>query len=570
MTDKRQSGTGSRRRLRRARNLVLPAVIVAVALAGCQGGRPSASGTTGTAAGSSSTKARSADTGTVSVVMLGGPSSDPFFSTIKAGAKAAAAAYGSKLKLTYLALQNYDNLGPDMAKLEQTAASEDPNVIVSTDWTPAAQDPVFEQLIGKGLPVVLYNAGGSTEAQKIGAVNFIGTDDTNVGQIAGRTFVADGAKDIVCVNTTPGSQNNEDRCHGLIATATTTYNAPYDVARRFASLDFLSGGRAAWNAVTTASGRGAAENYGDQPHPERATRYERAAEFIEVVRKLWDSWDDDAIVADREARQYIRSGGVNSIDHVGEYFSVKGPLQIPRPPQGHPVIFQAGGSDQGRELAAREADGIFSLALERESAKQYADDIRRRARAYGRDPSAIIILPGLVSIIGGTEAEARAMQADLNERAGGGPSIQRLASILEIDPAGLSLDKPVPIELIPRTQDDVRGSFAFHNATADIARKGLTVREILQQGGGGHRLLVGAPEQVAESIIDWFEYGAADGFNLMPAAVPSGVEAFVDHVVPILQRRGVFRTEYTGTTLRDHFGLERRESRSRVAAVAAV
>jgi FMN-dependent oxidoreductase (nitrilotriacetate monooxygenase family) len=357
---------------------------------------------------------------------------------------------------------------------------------------------------------------------------------------------------------------------GLIATATTTYNAPYDVARRFASLDFLSGGRAAWNAVTTASGRGAAENYGDQPHPERATRYERAAEFIEVVRKLWDSWDDDAIVADREARQYIRSGGVNSIDHVGEYFSVKGPLQIPRPPQGHPVIFQAGGSDQGRELAAREADGIFSLALERESAKQYADDIRRRARAYGRDPSAIIILPGLVSIIGGTEAEARAMQADLNERAGGGPSIQRLASILEIDPAGLSLDKPVPIELIPRTQDDVRGSFAFHNATADIARKGLTVREILQQGGGGHRLLVGAPEQVAESIIDWFEYGAADGFNLMPAAVPSGVEAFVDHVVPILQRRGVFRTEYTGTTLRDHFGLERRESRSRVAAVAAV
>jgi simple sugar transport system substrate-binding protein len=219
MTYKRQSGTGSRRRLRRARNLVLPAVIVAVALAGCQGGRPSASGTTGAAAGSS-TKARTTDTGTVSVVMLGGPSSDPFFSTIKAGAKAAAAAYGSKLKLTYLALQNYDNLGPDMAKLEQTAASEDPNIIVSTDWTPAAQDPVFKQLISKGTPVVLYNAGGSTEAQKIGAVTFVGTDDTNVGQIAGRTFVADGAKDIVCVNTTPGSQNNEDRCHGLIATAT--------------------------------------------------------------------------------------------------------------------------------------------------------------------------------------------------------------------------------------------------------------------------------------------------------------------------------------------------------------
>jgi simple sugar transport system substrate-binding protein len=219
MTDKRQSGPGSRRRLRRARNLVFPAVIVAVALAGCQGGRPTAGGTSGAAAGSS-TKARSTDTGTVSVIMLGGPSSDPFFSTIKAGANAAADAYGHKLKLTYLALQNYDNIGPDMAKLEQTAGSENPSIIVSTDWEPSAQDPVFKQLISKGTPVVLYNAGGSAEAQKIGAVTFVGTADPQVGQIAGRTFVADGAKDIVCVNTTPGSTNNEDRCHGLIATAT--------------------------------------------------------------------------------------------------------------------------------------------------------------------------------------------------------------------------------------------------------------------------------------------------------------------------------------------------------------
>jgi simple sugar transport system substrate-binding protein len=221
MTDKRHSETGRRRRLRRARNLVLPAVIVALALAACQGGRPTiGAAASGSAAGGSANRVSTDNGGTVSVVMLGGPSSDPFFSTIKAGAKAAAAAYGSKLKLTYLALQNYNNLGPDMAKLEQTAASENPSIIVSTDWVPAAQDPVFKQLIGKGLPVVLYNAGGGTEAQKIGAVSFIGTDDTNVGQIAGRTFVADGAKDIVCVNTTPGSQNNEDRCHGLIATAT--------------------------------------------------------------------------------------------------------------------------------------------------------------------------------------------------------------------------------------------------------------------------------------------------------------------------------------------------------------
>jgi simple sugar transport system substrate-binding protein len=221
MTDKPQSGTGRRRRYRRARYLAPLAVIAAVALAGCQGGKPTAGAAVGgPGASGSATHAATDKGGTVSVVMLGGPSSDPFFSTIKAGANAAAAAYGSKMKLTYLALQNYDNLGPDMAKLEQTAASLNPSVIVSTDWVPSAQDPVFQQLITKGTPVVLYNAGGNAEATKIGAVTFVGTADTQVGQIAGRTFVADGAKDIVCVNTTPGSQNNEDRCHGLIATAT--------------------------------------------------------------------------------------------------------------------------------------------------------------------------------------------------------------------------------------------------------------------------------------------------------------------------------------------------------------
>jgi simple sugar transport system substrate-binding protein len=200
---------------------VFLAAIAAVALAGCQGGRPTAAtAASAPAAGGSASSGSHDNSGTVSVVMIGGPSSDPFFSTIKAGANAAAAAYGSKLKLTYLALQNYDNIGPDMAKLEATAASENPSVIVSTDWSPSGQDPEFKSLIGKGMPVVLYNAGGSTEAQKIGAVDFIGTDDTNLGQIAGRTFVADKAKDIVCVNTTPGSENNEDRCHGLIATAT--------------------------------------------------------------------------------------------------------------------------------------------------------------------------------------------------------------------------------------------------------------------------------------------------------------------------------------------------------------
>jgi FMN-dependent oxidoreductase (nitrilotriacetate monooxygenase family) len=348
---------------------------------------------------------------------------------------------------------------------------------------------------------------------------------------------------------------------GLIATASTTYNAPYDIARKFASLDHLSGGRAGWNAVTTINADVAA-NFGGQPHPPREARYARAREFIEVVRALWDSWDDDAVVADRVTRQYLRPGGYRPIEHVGEHFTVKGPLPLPRSPQGQLVVFQAGGSPPGRDLAAREADGIFSLALERSAAKEYADDIRTRARAYGRDPAAITILPGLVTIIGGTEAEAQARRAQLHELAGGGPSIQRLAAVLQIDPEALVLDEPVPLELLPAELDEIRGSFAFHTAIVRIARAGLTVREILQNGGGGHRLLVGAPEQVADSIISWFEHGAADGFNLMPDAVPSGLEAFVDHVVPILQRRGVFRTQYAGTTLRDHLGLSRPEVRT--------
>jgi FMN-dependent oxidoreductase (nitrilotriacetate monooxygenase family) len=356
---------------------------------------------------------------------------------------------------------------------------------------------------------------------------------------------------------------------GLIATCSTTYNAPYDLARRLASLDHVSGGRAGWNAVTTVNAEVAA-NFGGQPHPPKESRYRRAGEFIEVVRKLWDSWDDDAVIADRTARQYVRPGSVRDIDHVGEHFSVRGPLTIPRSPQGQPVIFQAGGSPQGRDLAAREADGIFAFGLEREASVDYVNDIRQRAQAYGRDFSKITILPGLVTIIGGTEAEARARQNELNELAGGGPSIVRLASWLQIDPNALSLDRPVPPELLPEDPEAVvNGSYGSQSAIAKIARSGLTVREILQKGGGGHRLLVGSPEQIADDIQEWFETGAADGFNLMPSAVPSDLEAFVDHVIPILQQRGLFRTEYTGTTLRDHLGLTRPEPRSHVSAAAS-
>jgi simple sugar transport system substrate-binding protein len=211
MTEKRRTMYSSGPRPSRVLKAVVPAAIASVALAACTGGHANSS--SGGGGGSANGKS-------VSVVMLGGPSSDPFFSTIKAGADAAVAAYGSKLKLTYLSLQNYDNLGPDMAKLESTAASQNPDVVVSTDWVPSAQNAGFKQLVSKNIPVVLYNAGGDQAAKDVGAVSFVGTDDTNVGQIAAQRFVSDGSKNIVCVNTTPGSQNNEDRCHGLIATAT--------------------------------------------------------------------------------------------------------------------------------------------------------------------------------------------------------------------------------------------------------------------------------------------------------------------------------------------------------------
>jgi simple sugar transport system substrate-binding protein len=215
MTDMRRNRTGTGLHLRRVRNLVVPLAVAALTLTSCNSNSNNSNTSSGSSGGGGGTSGGS----TVSVVMLGGPSSDPFFSTIKAGANAAAAGYGSKLKLSYLALQNYDNLGPDMAKLISTAQSQNPDIVVSTDWVPAAQDPAFKQMVGKGTPVVLYNAGGATAAKNVGAVTFIGTDDTSIGVIAGKTFVADGSKNIACVNTTPGSQNNEDRCHGLIATA---------------------------------------------------------------------------------------------------------------------------------------------------------------------------------------------------------------------------------------------------------------------------------------------------------------------------------------------------------------
>jgi FMN-dependent oxidoreductase (nitrilotriacetate monooxygenase family) len=346
---------------------------------------------------------------------------------------------------------------------------------------------------------------------------------------------------------------------GLIGTVSTSFEEPYNVARRFASLDHLSRGRVAWNVVTSSDpyawnnfGRG-----GDAAgQPNRGERYRRAAEFIDVVRALWDSWDDDAVLADKATGAFSRVGAINTIDHRGEYFSVDGPLTLPRTPQGHPVLFQAGGSTGGLELAARYADGVFAAQASLPDAVRNADELRARTVAHGRPHNAIRIMPGLSFVLGSTEEEARRRNRELNELAGEG-RLAHLAGQLSVDVSELEWDKPLPRWLIDGAET-VGGSQGARDIVVNLARRErLTVRQLLDRVITWHRLVVGSPEQLADAIEEWFVAGAVDGFNLMPDVFPSGLELFVDHVVPILRDRGLFRREYTHTTLRGHLGLQR-------------
>jgi FMN-dependent oxidoreductase (nitrilotriacetate monooxygenase family) len=346
---------------------------------------------------------------------------------------------------------------------------------------------------------------------------------------------------------------------GLVATASTTYNEPYNLARRFASLDLVSRGRSGWNVVTTADAA-AGRNFGFAGASEHGARYARAREFTELVQALWDSWEDDAFLGDKASGRFVDTGKVHAIRHQGAHYAVEGPLTVPRSPQGRPVIFQAGGSEDGRELAAATADAVFSLAQTIADGAAYAGDLRARAARYGRGPDALVILPGLATVIGSTEAEARRRQDELWDLVPVEYSLARLAGTLRIDPARLDLDKPLP-DPLPLPAD--ANHTMFLGTVALARRDGLTVRQLLRAlgGGVGHRILAGTPEAIADDIEAWFRAGAADGFNLMPDVLPDGLETFVDAVVPILQRRGLFRRDYAGATLRDHLGLARPTSR---------
>ncbi|MET7718159.1 LLM class flavin-dependent oxidoreductase [Streptomyces sp. NPDC005407] len=343
---------------------------------------------------------------------------------------------------------------------------------------------------------------------------------------------------------------------GLIATVSTTFNEPFHVARKFASLDHISGGRAGWNIVT--SGNVAeARNFGLEEHLEHALRYERAAEFLDVTKELWDSWLDDAPVIDRERGVYSEEGAVRAIEHRGTHFRVDGPLNVQRSPQGHPLLVQAGSSEDGKEFAARYAEAVFTAQQTLADGQTFYKDLKSRLAKYGRTPDQLKILPGICPIIGGTEAEALALEDELTGLQVPEYGLQQLSGMLGTDLSGLPLDGPLPE--LPEEQD-INGNKSRFTLVADLARREqLTIRQLIARlgGGRGHRVFAGTPEQIADQLEQWFTEGAADGFNIMPPYLPGGLDDFVDQVVPLLQDRGLFRTEYSGRTLRDHYGLER-------------
>lgn len=346
---------------------------------------------------------------------------------------------------------------------------------------------------------------------------------------------------------------------GLIGTASTTYSHPFNLARQYASLDHISNGRAAWNIVTTwmvAAGR----NFGDTTQLTHAERYARAEEFMEVVKALWDSWADDAVADDRATGQYARPERIRPINHAGRYYDVAGPLNVPRCPQGRPVLVQAGSSDSGRDFAARHAEAIFTAHMEKTTAQAFYADIKRRIIAAGRRTSQVHVLPGMSPMIAGTEAEAQRLVDELNELTGVEVGLKRLSNRFGgHDFSKLPLDRPLTRADFP----DPGAVEAARSRTELIVglaeRERLTMRQLLASlaGARGHYTVAGTPEQIANLMVDWFNDGAADGFNVMPPLFPAQLEVFVAEVIPLLQRRGLFRTAYEGTTLREHYGLDR-------------
>lgn len=357
---------------------------------------------------------------------------------------------------------------------------------------------------------------------------------------------------------------------GFIATASTTYEEPFNTARKFASLDLISQGRAGWNVVTTAT-EAAAHNFNlEQQHP-HASRYRRAAEHVDVVKKLWDSFEDDAFIRDKDSGEFFDTAKVHFTDHDGENFRVRGPLNVSRSPQGHPVIVQAGQSEDGRGLAAATAEVIFTAHQRLETAQEFYRDIKARARGLGRDPSHVLVMPGVSPFVGRTEAEAREKYDRLTALILEEDGLALIKGLTggTLDLSGADLDGPLP------PLDPTEGMKSRQVLIRQIADdNNFTIRQLYQwiASARGHFTIVGSAEQVADTLQDWFENEAADGFNILPPWLPTGLTDFVDLVIPELQRRGLFRTEYEGRTLRQNLGLPfpiNRHAAARAAVQAA-
>jgi alkanesulfonate monooxygenase len=343
---------------------------------------------------------------------------------------------------------------------------------------------------------------------------------------------------------------------GLVATATTSYNEPYNIARRYASLDHISHGRAGWNVVTS-SNLNESRNFSRESHFEHSDRYARAKEFVDVVQGLWDSWDDDAFIRDRESATYFDPSKLHVLDHKGEHFSVRGPLNAARSPQGQPVIVQAGSSETGKEFAAAVAEIVFTPQTDLARAREFYRDLKGRMAKYGRSPDQLKIMPGLNPIVGATAAEAEEKHRFLQERIHPDVGKELLSPILGgIDLSGCDVDKPIPDHLLPSDTN------ASKSGLEELVRKtrieGMTIREMYMEHAGarGQRTIKGTAREIAQDMEEWFREEAVDGFLIQPAYLPGGLKEFIDGVIPELQKKGLFRTEYEGTTLRESLGLK--------------
>ena len=343
---------------------------------------------------------------------------------------------------------------------------------------------------------------------------------------------------------------------GLIATGSTTYDEPYHVARRFASLDHISGGRAGWNVVTT-SNPDASKNFGHEDHLQHDERYARAREFVDVVTGLWDSWADDAFIRDVDKGSYFDPARLHVLDHKGKYLSVRGPLNIGRPIQGWPVIVQAGASEAGRQLAAETAEAVFTAQSNLEAGRSFYADVKGRMEKVGRDPDHMKILPGCMIYVGDSLDEAREKRAKLDSLVHYDSAIAALSIALGHDASKFDPDAPLPD--IPESNASKSGR---ERAIELARRERMTVRQLAQRlGGHGGLAMLGTPKMIADQMEEWLVNRASDGFTLQFPYLPAGLDDFIDRVVPELQRRGLFRREYEGNTLRENLGLPRPENR---------